>query len=379
MSWPVMTLRRKVYRANQIYHVDRWCLICGQEVRHRFSAPNDTSSGFEWELVIAVSQSKWNGDDDPRMDISLKPKPKQGPGQGQNKARLYAEVTFTVDEHRKNDTAPKRYTVLKFNMARVEEEGYSEVLRGGSEGTGMPIKPCLSKVVVSIKLIYLDGPLEVITVNEPKPNPEDIPQRLGKLLESGRLSDVIFEVEGKEIKAHRAIIAAMSETFSAMFEHDLAEKKTGRVVITDCEFIVFQAMLTYIYTGGEPTWNKCADFPLQLLLVADKYGLIELRSMCLARLLRSLTPANALTTYLTFQNLNLPMGVDFTFSYLRENKNAVLASSAWRDILENDPRKAADILMRVVSQPDTMDVNLPSLLPATTGEHEENTKRQRQK
>lgn len=65
-----------------------------------------------------------------------------------------------------------------------------------------------------------------------------------KLLESGRLSDVIFEVEGKEIKAHRAIIAAMSETFSAMFEHDLAEKKTGRVVITDCEHAVFQAMLT---------------------------------------------------------------------------------------------------------------------------------------
>lgn len=104
---------------------------------------------------------------------------RKGQVQGQTKARLYAEVTFTVDEHCKNDPTPKRYTVLKFNMARVEEEGYSEVLRSGSEGTGMPIKPYLTKVVVSIKLIYLDGPLEVITVNEPKPNPEEIPQKLG--------------------------------------------------------------------------------------------------------------------------------------------------------------------------------------------------------
>lgn len=100
--------------------------------------------------------------------------------------------------------------------------------------------------------------------------------------------------------------------------------------------------------------------------------------MCLARLLRSLTPANALTTYLTFQNLNLTMGVDFTFSYLRENKNAVLASSAWKEILETEPRKAADILMRVVSQPDTMDVNLPSLLPSTSN-GEDSTKRPRSK
>lgn len=64
-------------------------------------------------------------------------------------------------------------------MTRVDEAGYSEVLRSNHEGTGMPVKSTLAKVVVTINLVYVDGPLEVITVNEPKLNPADIPQKLG--------------------------------------------------------------------------------------------------------------------------------------------------------------------------------------------------------
>lgn len=71
---PVMNLRRKVYSTNQVYHVDRWCLICGQEVRHRFKAQSDINADLEWELVISVAESKWNEDSDPRLDISLKPR-----------------------------------------------------------------------------------------------------------------------------------------------------------------------------------------------------------------------------------------------------------------------------------------------------------------
>lgn len=65
------------------------------------------------------------------------------------------------------------------------------------------------------------------------------------LLETGKLTDVVFEVDGTEIHAHRAILAAMSPTFLAMFDHDLKEKQTGRVIITDCVPDVFRALLRY--------------------------------------------------------------------------------------------------------------------------------------
>ncbi|KAJ1525747.1 hypothetical protein ONE63_008955 [Megalurothrips usitatus] len=364
MSWPVMNLRRKVYSASQLYHVDRWCLICGQEVRHHFKAPSDSNTDLEWELIISVSESKWNEDNDPRMDISLKPK--WANKQTTTKRKIYAEVTFTVDEHRKESATAKRYASLKFNMARISDGGYTDVLRSGVNGMGMPIKASLAKVVISIQLVYVDGPLEVITVNEPKFNPEDIPQKLGALLDSGKLCDVVFDVGGKEINAHRAILSAMSQTFAAMFEHDLSEKRTGRVVITDCEPDVFQTMIRYLYTGGEPAWkNRDTDFMLQLLLVADKYGLTDLRTMCLSRLLRCLTPDNAVPTFLAFQTLGLKTGEDLVFSYLRENSRSVLASDAWGAFLERDPRKAADLLVRVVSLSDAVPITLPSCLPST--------------
>lgn len=54
---------------------------------------------------------------------------------------------------------------------------------------------------------------------------------------------MVFKIQGQEIEAHRAILAAMSDTFSAMFEHNLSEKQTGQVVITDCPPDVFKAML----------------------------------------------------------------------------------------------------------------------------------------
>lgn len=64
-------------------------------------------------------------------------------------------------------------------MSRVEEDGYNEILRTAGDGTGMPVKSNLSKVVIAMQLIYIDGPLEVITMNDMKPNPEELPSKLG--------------------------------------------------------------------------------------------------------------------------------------------------------------------------------------------------------
>ena len=363
-----MNLSRRSYSVNQVYHVNRWCLICGQDVKHRFKAPNDTTSNLEWDLIISCNESKWNDDNDPRLDISLKPKWNQG----NHKRRVFAEVKFTIDEHRNSEPTAKRYTVQKFNMSRVEEDGYCDILRSGPGGTGMPVKGNLTKVVISMELVYIDGPLEVITINELKPNPE-LSNKLGALLDSGKLSDVTFEINGEEISAHRAILAAMSDTFSAMFEHDLLEKKTGRVVITDCETDVFKALLRFIYTGNEPTW-KNNDFAMQLMMVADKYSLTELRRTCLGQLLRSLNPENAIPTFLAVETLGLQFGEEVVFTFLRENSRLVLASDSWKQFLENNPRKAAEILVKVLSKDNPPAQNFQVQAPVISQDLKKNQK-----
>ena len=66
------------------------------------------------------------------------------------------------------------------------------------------------------------------------------------------------------------IFAARSPVFNAMFEHEMEERKQGRVEITDVDHEVMREMLRFIYTGKAPNLDKMAD---DLLAAADKVGL----------------------------------------------------------------------------------------------------------
>lgn len=90
---------------------------------------------------------------------------------------------------------------------------------------------------------------------------------LSQLFESQKFSDVILCVNKKEFFAHKAILAARSPVFAAMFQHDLAEKKQNRVDITDMEPEVLREMLRFIYTGKAPALDK---LDADLLAAADK-------------------------------------------------------------------------------------------------------------
>ena len=95
-------------------------------------------------------------------------------------------------------------------------------------------------------------------------------QTYGNLLESGRLSDVTLNVNGKEFKCHRVILAASSPVFATMFECDLNEKRLNQVDIVDIDEKTFQELLRFIYTGE--VWNFDA-FDIKLLNAADKVNI----------------------------------------------------------------------------------------------------------
>jgi len=90
---------------------------------------------------------------------------------------------------------------------------------------------------------------------------------LSGLFESQKFSDVILCVGGKEFFVHKAILAARSPVFAAMFEHEMEEKKQNRVDITDMDPEVLREMLRFIYTGKAPFLDK---LDAELLAAADK-------------------------------------------------------------------------------------------------------------
>ncbi|KAM6904596.1 speckle-type POZ protein isoform 2-T2 [Xenentodon cancila] len=92
-------------------------------------------------------------------------------------------------------------------------------------------------------------------------------EELGDLWESSRFTDCCLCVAGQKFQAHKAILAARSPVFSAMFEHEMEESTKNRVEINDVEPDVFKEMMCFIYTGKAPNLDKMAD---DLLAAADK-------------------------------------------------------------------------------------------------------------
>lgn len=100
---------------------------------------------------------------------------------------------------------------------------------------------------------------------------------LGALFDQSKFSDVTLAANGAEFNAHKAILAARSAVFAAMFEHEMEEKKHNRVEIRDMDKDVLGEILRFIYTGKANNLDKMAD---ELLAAADKYDLERLKVMC---------------------------------------------------------------------------------------------------
>ena len=96
-------------------------------------------------------------------------------------------------------------------------------------------------------------------------------------------ADVELVVSGVSFKAHRAILAARSPVFAAMFASTMSESVTGRVDIPDVSPETFAQFLQFIYTGRLDTPCFANE---QLGSCADKYNIKTLIDLCNGSLAR---------------------------------------------------------------------------------------------
>ncbi|KAJ4777088.1 BTB/POZ/MATH-domain protein [Rhynchospora pubera] len=136
--------------------------------------------------------------------------------------------------------------------------------------------------------------------------PVNLTEQLHSMLESKAHADIIFEVEGQEISAHRLVLAFRSP----VFEFDLLGAKVNR----DCHLIkiygthplILKGILHYVYTdclpkmedilstGGSNTIMSLEKFYQLLMVSAEKYELIGLCNLCKDRLSGLVSIENAI-------------------------------------------------------------------------------------
>ncbi len=111
-----------------------------------------------------------------------------------------------------------------------------------------------------------------------------------------------------------------------MFQHDMQEAKTGRVVIEcDIQPDIFKQLLYFIYSGR--TKAPLTEATVQsLLAVADKYDIKELKREC-ALILISYIRIDNVFELLTWAHLysaaDLGILIEATFAFIAKNAKAI--------------------------------------------------------
>jgi len=91
-------------------------------------------------------------------------------------------------------------------------------------------------------------------------------------------SDVVFEIEGQTIPAHKEILIQKSQYFANLFNSGMIESRQQVIKVPDCEYRVFQEFLRFLYCDEVKLETNLA---CKLLVFAEKHLKEDLRDKCL--------------------------------------------------------------------------------------------------
>ncbi|XP_076242336.1 BTB/POZ and MATH domain-containing protein rdx isoform X5 [Calliopsis andreniformis] len=194
-----------------------------------------------------------------------------------NKSEVRAKFKFSILNAKREETKAME-SQRAYRFVQGKDWGFKKFIRRDfllDEANGLLPDDKLTifcEVSVVADSVNISGQSNTIQFKVPECR---LPDDLGLLFENQKFSDVTLTVCGREFQAHKAILAARSPVFSAMFEHEMEERKQNRVDITDVDHEVLREMLRFIYTGKAANLEKMAD---DLLAAADKYALERLKT-----------------------------------------------------------------------------------------------------
>ncbi|CAH8566772.1 unnamed protein product [Heterobilharzia americana] len=151
----------------------------------------------------------------------------------------------------------------------------------------------------------------------------------------------------RQFEAHKAILAARSPVFAAMFGHGMEESRANRVEITDMEPDTVAEILRYIYTGQVVGMDRLAH---ELLAAADKYQLERLKTMCEEALVESLSVENACDIFGLADMHNAEQLKVHTLEFIMLHAHDVCETEGYEQLVRHRPRLLNECFRSLASQ-----------------------------
>ena len=159
---------------------------------------------------------------------------------------------------------------------------------------------------------------------------------LSKVMDEARHSCLFTDVtlvvaNGKEFKAHKAVLASQSPFFKTRFEERWSgqESSESRVEMIDVPEVVMDTVLSYLYTGKVTNIKKIA---FEVLPTAEEYGLEGLQKLCEEALAETVTDKNVVDILIHAETYNAQDLRKVCMNYIISNTQRVRESEGWNKL-----------------------------------------------
>lgn len=128
--------------------------------------------------------------------------------------------------------------------------------------------------------------------------------------------DVIVRVEGRDIHAHKIVLASLCSYFMAMFTGDMKERNQNVVKLNDLEPTAVELLIQFAYTG-KVLLDK--DNVQSLLYASSFFQLTDVQNACEKFLMLQLHPSNCLGIHSLAVAHSCDELSEASFRFVREN------------------------------------------------------------
>lgn len=147
--------------------------------------------------------------------------------------------------------------------------------------------------------------------------------------ETQTLCDVTLVAEGKEIQAHKAVLAACSPYFERMFTSNLKETYENVIELKNITFFSLKTLVTFCYTS-------CLEVPgnliFDLLPAADMLQFSVIKESTSAHLSSKVTPSNCIEISVFADVHNCKALKEFSQKFARENFRRVSKTESFCEV-----------------------------------------------
>ncbi|KAJ4793590.1 BTB/POZ and MATH domain-containing protein 2 [Rhynchospora pubera] len=287
----------------------------------------------------------------------------------------YISLYLDLESHAENISTSVTFYLLGKDMRPLQTRHVWSLFRckGSSEGFRTFIKKSLLEsefirdgwFVLRCDIRVMNGEWEETSLPDEISAPpfRHLYEELYELLKRKEMTDVVIEVAGESMEAHRLVLAARSPLFKELITK--ATPRSNCIKVNYVTPVVFKVVLHFMYTDALPPVNKLFDgdstegnvdlygLTQEVLVAADEYKLHGLKIICEEKLAKHLSMETVVSSLDLAQHHNCQhlKKICFEFAAKPENIKAFMRSDGFVELMKRCPTLLAQYVAHITDFP----------------------------